>query len=291
MRPPGGVGPGALVRLASDAGCEGIAVYGACLLPEVHALAAEAFAAGLTMPVLHAPLPEGGLGPGRRLPWLAGGADEREAALDLVQRGMRAGHDLGVKTVALSFGRGTFAVSEAEIRRRFSRRELEEGEAGHGALEALLVERKARALPLVDGCRASLEALLRIADRMEIRLAILPAATPWQVPSPRETVELLEEFAGAPLGVVFSPSRLAVLRTLGLQLSEERKKRLRAAALVVEAADAVGLEQPLPLGLGELEIDELRGFPAGTPFVLSGPADTSAAELAAAIALAKPAAQ
>ena len=102
------------------------------------------------------------------------------------------------------------------------------------------------------------------------------------MPSPRETVELIAEFAGAPVGAVFSPARLAVLTALGLGVSAERRAALRKAAMLVQAADAVGLDQPLPLGLGELGADELKGFAPELPLVLGGPPDASAAEIRAA---------
>ena len=38
--------------------------------------------------------------------------------------------------------------------------------------------------------------------------------------------QLLDEYAGAPLGVVYSPARLAVLDALGLGPSPERRERL-----------------------------------------------------------------
>jgi hypothetical protein len=117
---------------------------------------------------------------------------------------------------------------------------------------------------------------------MDVLLAIRPAATPGQVPSPRETIELLAEFAGAPVRAVFSPARLHALTALGLGVSAERRKALREAAALVEAADVVGLDQPLPLGLGELDATELRGFPADVPLVLGGPPDASATEIRAA---------
>ena len=284
LRPPGPSGPAALIQLAADTGCEGIMLDGGCLLRQVPLLGIAALQSKLTMPALLAPVPEERLSLHRRLPSLAGERDERAAAVDLCVRAMQVSREAGTRTVVLDFGRLPLGVEEAEsdLRRHFARRELDEGEPGATLLAALLAERRSRAAEWLDRSRLALEALLRFAGPMDVQLALLPAATPWQGPSPRETVELLATFSGAFMGSVFSPARLAVLTALGLGVSAERRAALRKSALVVEATDAVGLDQPLPLGLGDVPAGELGGFGAEIPVVLGGPPDTSAAEVRAA---------
>jgi hypothetical protein len=252
---------------------------GGCLLRQVPLLGTAARQAKLTMPALLAPVPEERPSVYRRLPSLAGDREERAAAVELVVRAMQVSRDAGTRVVALDFGRLPLGGQEADLRRHFARRELDEGEPGGTLLAGVLAERRSRAEEWTDHCRLALEALLRYAVPMDVQLAILPAATPWQVPTPRETAELVRDFAGAPVGSVFSPARLAVLSALGLGVAPERRAALRQTAFLVEVADAVGLEQPLPLGLGELDPAELRGFPAPTPLVLGGPPDTSPGEL------------
>lgn len=255
---------------------------GGCLLRQVPLLGVAARQAKLTMPALLAPVPEERPSLHRRIPSLAGERDERAAAVELCRRAMQVSRDAGTRTVVLDFGRLPIGGEEADLRRHFARREMDEGEPGGVLLAGLLKARRERAQEWVDGCRLALESLLRDATPMDVELAILPAATPWQVPSPRETTELLAEFAGAPVGAVFSPARLAVLTALGLGVAGERRAALKKAALLVEATDAVGLDQPLPLGMGETDPDEWAGFPAGVPFVLGGPPDASPAEIRAA---------
>jgi hypothetical protein len=255
---------------------------GGCLLRQVPLLGRAAAQAKLTMPALLAPVPEERPSQYRRLPSLSGDRDERAAAVELVVRAMQVSRDVGTRTVALDFGRLPLWGEEADLRRHFARRELDEGEPGGRLLAALLAERRSRAEEWVDHCRLAIEALLRYATPMDVQLAILPAATPWQVPTPREAVALLQDFSGAPVGSVFSPARLAVLAALGLGVTAERRAALRQSAVLVEATDAVGVDQPLPLGLGELDPTEVRGFSAEIPVVLSGSSDTSPAELKAA---------
>jgi sugar phosphate isomerase/epimerase len=282
LRPPGPSGPTALVQLAADAGCDGLMLDGGCLLRQVPLLGLAARQAKLTMPALLAPIPEERPSVHRRLPSLAGERDERAAAVDLVRRAMQASRDAGTRTVVLDFGRLPLPGEEADLRRHFARRELDEGEPGARLLAGVLAERRSFGEQWLDRCRLALEALLRHAAPLDVQLAILPAATPWQVPTPRETAELLRDFAGAAVGTVFSPARLAVLSALGLGVPADRRAALRQSALVVEVADAVGLDAPLPLGLGELDPAELRGFAPEVPLVLAGPPDTTPAELKAA---------
>jgi len=255
---------------------------GGCLLRQVPLLGLAAHQAKLTMPALVAPVPEERLSPYRRLPSLAGERDERAAAVDLVRRAMQASRDAGTRTIALDFGRLPLGGEEADLRRHFARRELDEGEPGRRLLEGVLAERRSFGEQWVDRCRLSLEAILRYAVPMDVQLAIVPAASPWGVPTPREAVQLIGDFAGAPVGAVFSPGRLAVLAALGLGVAAERRAVLREKALLVEAADAVGLDCPLPFGLGEVDAAELAGFAAEIPVVLAGPPDTTPAELKAA---------
>ena len=285
LRPPGPSGPAALIQLAADAGCDGIMLDGGCLLHQVPLLGTAAKQAKLAMPALLAPVPVERRSLHKRLPALSGERDERAAAVDLVVRAMQVSRDAGTRTVVLDFGRLPLGGEDADLRRHFSRREMDEDEAGGRLLAGLLKERRTHAQEWVDSCRLALEALLRFAAPMDVQLAILPAASPWQIPTPRETTDLLAEFAGAPVGSVFSPARLAVLTALGLTVSPDRRALLRKAALLVEATDVVGLDQPLPLGLGELDPAELRGFAAEVPLVLGGPPDAGPAEIRAAKAL------
>jgi hypothetical protein len=283
LRPPSALGPIPLVQLASDTGCGGVALEGGCRLPEVPLLAAKALRVRLAVPLLVAPMPEHKLAPHRRLPSLValGNREERAAAVDMVRLAMQTTRDLGVKTVVLDFGRVALAVGEPEIRAHFARRELDEGEVGHAAFQAVLADRKRRGEQILDGCRAALDPLVREAERHAIRLALLPAATPWQVPSPRETTTLLEEFEGAPVASVYSPARLLVLQTLGLGVSASRREALRRAAAVDEAVDVVGLELPHLAGVGEIDFEELTTAPEDALIVLTGPPETSDAEVAA----------
>jgi hypothetical protein len=282
LRPPGPSGPGALIQLAADAGCEGLMLDGGCLLRQVPLLGLAARQAKLTMPALLAPVPDERLSQHRRLPSLAGERDERAAAVDLCVRAMQVSRDAGTRTVVLDFGRLPIGGEEADLRRHFARREMDEGEPGARLLAAVLAERKRLTSEFTDACRLALEALLKFSVPMDVVLALRPAATPWQVPSPREVMDLIAEFAGAPVRTVFSPARLKVLTALGLGVSAERRRGLREAAALVEAADAVGIDQPLALGLGEIDAADVQGFAATIPVVLGGPVDATPREIRAA---------
>jgi hypothetical protein len=238
----------------------------------------------MSLRAIYGPLPEEHLTPGRRLPFLAAADDreERLAAQKLLRRAIECTRDLGVGLWGLDFGRVLLEADETEIRSRFARRELDDGEPGHARLARAVAQRRRLGPALLDACRSSLDAAIKLAERHQLALALRLAGTPWEVPSPRETATLLAEYAGAPLGVVHSPARLALLGALGLSVSTPLRERLREAALLVEAADAVGLEYPLVAGLGEADLTELRPTAATVPVVLSGPPDAPIDEVRAA---------
>ncbi len=275
-------GPTALVRLASDAGCSGLAIDGGCVLGLLPLVAAESLRAGLPVVSVRAPMPEMKLGADKRLPYLASvdDGDERLAAVRLVTATIEAAHHVGSTIFPLAFGRVTLAVPEPLVRAHFARRELDEGEPGAAALAAAVSHRKTLAPALMDACRVSIERLVRVAERNGVRMAIFPAATPWGAPGPRETLELLREFAGAPLGTVYSPARLAVMGALGMPVTDDRQEALRKAAVIIDGSDAVGLDHSLLAGTGEVSSPA-----ADAPVVLTGPTDTSADALREAIDL------
>lgn len=283
MRPPAALGSGPLIRLAGESGCAGLAVERGCGLGDLAGLAAQAFAAKLPLVAIVAPLPERVVQPHKRLPHLCApeDRDERAAAVALVRRAIEAGRDHGTALFCLSFGTVDLGVPEPAVQRAFARRELGEDEPGHALVAAALTERRARSRAVLDACRAALEPIARLAERVDARLAILPAAGLWQAPSPREAIDLAHDFAGAPLGHVFSPARLAVLEALGLPIARERREALRRGAVVLDAADAVGLDHDVLPGLGEVDPADFV-VPDGAPAILSGPPDTTEQEVMSA---------
>jgi hypothetical protein len=288
LRPPAALGPLPLVQLAGDTGCAGVCIDGGCQLGQVAQVALKSAWAKMRLQAIILPLPEERLTPGRRLPSLAAIDDpeERLAAIKLVRKAIEGTRDLGVGIFGLDFGRVLLDADEAVIRDHFARRELEEGEAGHRALERAVGERRARSAAHLDACRTSLDAAIRLAEQHDLQLAMRVAGTLWEIPSPREATQLMDEYGGAPVGVIHSPARLALLAAVGLGLSAERRERLHKAARLVEASDAVGLEYPLPAGVGEVDLSELRG--AAAPVFLSGAADASTEEVQAARNLIEP---
>jgi len=287
VRPPRGGGDEALLRLAAEAGADGVHFGVGCDL-EVHArLAVAALQAGLGVSSLALPLPERPLPAGRRLPRLSAPArDERDAAIALALRGLEAAIPLAARFALLDFGEVTLTTRPGEVARAFARREMDEGEAGATLLSAALAERRARAAQLGDACRWALERLLRGAERSGITLAVSIAASPWQVPSAREAAQLTDAFAGAGLGPMWEPGRLSALVALGLGLSDERLRALADGAVLAVESDAVGIDTGYLPGLGERDprVAALAA-PMSVPRIVSGGPDATDAEVADAIRL------
>jgi hypothetical protein len=280
LRPPLSLGPDRIVRLATEAGFAGIAVDIGCSLPLLRTVATEALRSGMPVQLAGCPLPEAELGKGKRLPRLAALDDpeERLAAVALAKKTLETATDLDVRLLALDLGPAGLKTSEAQLRLRFARREMDADEPGGRLLKRALEERRSRAGRIFDACRLALEPLLEAAGRRGATLALPLAPTPWQLPSPREAQLLLTEFTGAPLRLVACPAHRVVLRLLELGGPSERWPELESQGQVVLATDQVGLDCDLLLGEGELDDEDLRlaKLAQGTPtVVVSGPVDAA----------------
>jgi hypothetical protein len=283
LRPPVSLGPDRIVRLGSEAGFDGLAADAGCPLSLLKLVAFEGLRSSLPVRLAGCPLPEAELGKGKRPPYLAAMDDpeERLAALALGRNTLERGTGLDIRLFALDLGPVGLRTAEAELRLRFARREMDEDEPGGRLLQRALAERRARAERILDACRLGLEPLLREAERRNATLLVPVAATPWQLPSPREVDRLVREFSGAPLRLVLCPARRAVLQQLALGGPSERWDDLERQAGALLATDQVGLETDLLLGTGEL--DEQRVWPSGAdaalPGVISGPLDAAFKEV------------
>jgi hypothetical protein len=281
VRPPRGPGDDALPRLAADSGATGVHFAGGDLGSAVASFPTVA-RAGLMVgpPVL--PLGDRPLGAGKRLPRLAApDREERAAAIGLVAQGLADFAPMGVKQALLDLGVVGLAADRAAFRRAFTRRGLEDDQV----LAAALAERQARGRETLDACQYSLERLLREAERRGVTLLLVPAATPWQTPSPREIDTLTALFAGGLLGHAWDPARLSVLCALGLPLSDDRLRRLAEGAALAIENDAVGLEVGYLPGLGERDARVAAlAPPAAAPRIVTGRSDATDAEVAAAVA-------
>jgi hypothetical protein len=284
-RPPRGPGDDALPRLAADCGAAGVSFVAGDLAGAVASFAVVA-KAGLAVGPPLLPLPDRPLDARKRLPRLAApDRDERAAAIDLVVRALADFTPMGVGQALLDLGGVALAADRKAFRRAFSRREVESDGQGAQILAAARAERQARARETLDACQYALERLLREAERRGVTLVLIPAATPWQTPSPREIETLTAELAGGPLGHAWDPACLSVLCTLGLPISDDRLKRLAETATLAIENDAVGLETGFLPGLGERDprVAPLSA-PAKAPRIVTGRPDSTPTEIAAAIA-------
>lgn len=281
LRPPSKLGPDRIVRLAGEAGFTGLAADEAVTQDLLQGLASAGLRSGLTTTVTACPLPEAGLGKGKRLPHLAAfdNPEERLAAVKRAKDTLGWGQKLGIPLYTLGLGPVPLHSPEAELRLGYARREMDRDELGGKALRRALDERRARGQAIYDACRAGIEPLLAEAERRGAVLLLSLAVSPWQVPTPREAHQLLGEFRGGPLALVYSPARRAVLQELGLAGAPERWGDLAAASQLVEVSDRVGLETHFPLGAGELDFQVPGEVPASAAWLVTGPVDSTFREV------------
>jgi sugar phosphate isomerase/epimerase len=281
FRPPAELGPDRIVRLASEAGFEGIAAGKDMTLELLKLVAGEALRAGLRMSLAVCPLPMAGLAKNKRLPWLAsnGDPDERRAAVKAGIETLAFGQQLGITNFVVDLGQVALRTQKTGLELGYARREMAGDEPGGRFRRRALEERNARGLAILDSCRLGLEPLLADAERRGATLALQLATSPWQVPTPREAHHLLRDLAGGPLSLVYSPARREVLADLGLAGPAERWGDLIGAATVVEFADRVGLRTDLCLGTGELPPGLPAGMVRAQAGVVRGPIDSTFREV------------
>jgi hypothetical protein len=276
----GGIDP--LIRVAGDAGATGIHLAGSFFLGDLAPVATAVLQAGQIIPSMALPLGPRALASGKRLPALAADdPEERGAAIGLSEEGMAAGASVGVGWGLLDFGPVKLPVSRQEVAEAFARRALGEGEDFTIARGA----RKSMAEGLVDACRWSLERLCRQAESRGCKLMLPIGASPWEVPSPREALSLLEAFQGAPLALAWDPGRLSALLALGLPLPAARIEAVAKAAGAAIENDAVGMEPGYLPGLGERHerLPARPSLPAGAPVIVTGSPEFTAEEIADAV--------
>jgi hypothetical protein len=281
----GGLDP--LVRAAGDAGATGIHLSGEVLLADLEGLVPGALRAGLLIPSMTLPLAPRALVRGKRLPALSAvDADERAAAIALAIEGLEAGVVAAVRSALLDFGTVGLPASRRDVAAGFARRELGPGEAGEPELATARGARRAASEPLVDACRWSLERLCRLAEARAVTLLLPVGGSPWEVPSARETLSLVEAFRGAPLAPLWDPGRLSAARALGLRLPESRVTALAEAAGAAWETDAVGMEAGYLPGLGERDeaLPARAKLPKDAPVIVSGFPDSTDEEIARAVA-------
>jgi sugar phosphate isomerase/epimerase len=290
-----GAGIPQIVRLAADTGFEGIAIGPACCQGDIAPLVAASVSARLVVPLAAAPLGEGPLGDGRRLPTLAAmdDSDERRAALALFVATLDAAVPLGIAIFTVDMGEVPLRTSQAEVARRFARQELDDEGSGARVWAAALGERRALSGSFLDACRIALDRMLRVAERRHVQLAIEIAGDPWRGPSPREALALLGEYREGPIGVVWDPARMQALRALGVAPASARRDELVAAALVLRANEAVGMEVGYLPGLGDPADPDAAMSPiapakppAGASVVVTGRRDSTPDEVTRARVLA-----
>jgi sugar phosphate isomerase/epimerase len=286
--------PGRVVRLAGDSGFEGIAIGSECPRGDVMVLCSTALRAGLAVPVISGALPDGPLGPGRRLPHLAAldDSDERRAAVSIFSSMLELAGQLGIGMLSVQLGEVALGAKADEVATRFGRRELEEDEPGERLWAAAVGERRALSGRVLDACRYALDRILPRAERRDVALALEVAASPWSLPSPREAMDLIAEYRDGPLGVVWDDARWQALSAFGIGPGHERLVALAAAAKLRRANDAVGIETGYLPGLGDPgpgrsgEPDSAAREPvapaSGVPVVVTGRPDSTASEVNAA---------
>jgi sugar phosphate isomerase/epimerase len=180
--------------------------------------------------------------------------DERVAAVRLAERSLEAAGSAGIGVLVVALGRVAVDAGWPLLRTRFAR-----GEALADTWRRRRAERDARAAGHLDAARASLEPLLRRAERHAVAVALVNRPAYDEVPDATEVGALLADFGGARLGTFYDTAAAQVQETLGSAAPGAHLAAFGAAALGAHLTDAAGFTRGLPPGVGEVDFGSLRG--------------------------------
>ncbi|MBI3129548.1 MAG: hypothetical protein HYZ11_18220 [Candidatus Tectomicrobia bacterium] len=169
----------------------------------------------------------------------------------------------------LRLGRVEMDDPMPELADLFRRERLPESEEGIERGKAILADRAARAGKIAGAARWSLEKLFKPAERQGLALCL---ETAWDVrgyPTYREARELLEEFAGAPLGWWHNAGHASAHAQLGLAQESTILERLGPWMRGGTFHGARGALDHLPPEEGVGDLRSLAGkTPAGLPWAV-----------------------
>jgi len=187
--------------------------------------------------------------------------DERAHAVMYAERSLRVASELGIPCVVLCLGRMPLALDLTTLFEPFSRAELTAD-----LLAEARSERSARAPKHLAKAESVLEHLLKLAERLGVRLALVNRPGHDEIPLPEEAALLLREFQGAPLGTFFDTAAAYTQDLVGITPLEASLEAFAAHALGVHLTDAAGPVRGLPPGIGEVDFAAFRGkFPGDAP--------------------------
>ncbi|HSO17975.1 MAG TPA: TIM barrel protein [Desulfosarcina sp.] len=182
--------------------------------------------------------------------------EERQEAVKRTLATIDRAHDLEARAVVLHCGRVEMASEVGTVYDRLRQSATASTEPPQW-LQARLAERDRRKPAHLDALRFSLEKLLPAADRRELLLGLETRFHFYELPGPEDFRPLLQEFDGAPLGYWHDTGHAAANEQLGLVAEGRLLEELADRLIGIHLHDAIGLEDHLPPGDGQIDFKAL----------------------------------
>ncbi|ACX51488.1 Xylose isomerase domain protein TIM barrel [Ammonifex degensii KC4] len=221
----------------------------------------ELLRAGIKVLSLHnfCPLPEAAPEPsGDAFLFTSDDPDERLLAVRATINTLEQAADLEACAVVLHLG---YVPLREEVEAFTAKwREEKDGPEVEEAREKLKVRRWQKAPVYLDRVFWCLDRILQAAMHLEVQVGIENRYYYHEIPLPEEVEVILNKFAGAPLGYWHDVGHAHHLEVLGLARQEEILERYQNAIIGVHLHDAVGEQDHLPPGSGEIDLARVLSF-------------------------------
>ena len=254
----------ALVQAVADSGFEGIELEYRIGEPVFQRMVPVLKRSGLKVVSVHNYFPIPPI-----IPHSKGGGDlfllshpdkeERLAATRWTAKTIEHAGGLGAIAVVLHCGRVEMAHEMEKLRGYFNSGRIDSEEA-RAFIKGKLEERDQIKPEFMDSLLFSIDRLLPIAKRHNIVLGLENRYHYYELPGPDDFETLLSEFKGGPLGYWHDTGHAHANEMLGIVSADEMLKRYDDHLTGLHLHDAIGLDDHLPPGKGEIDFDSLRHY-------------------------------
>lgn len=134
------------------------------------------------------------------------------------------------------------------------------GKLTEDLLREYLEQRRVKAKRPFDSLLLALEAVLRRAEALGIKVGVENRYYPDEFPLPEEMERIFEEFEGAPLGYWHDIGHAHAMERLGITRQRDLLEKFKDRLIGVHIHDAKGLDDHRPPGQGEVDFEALKGL-------------------------------
>lgn len=185
--------------------------------------------------------------------------EERKQAIEWTSRSIEHAHNLGARAVVLHCG---YIDMNPELDRLYHYHTTDQinSPEARAFIHKKLAEREQLKPKHIESLLYSLDCLGRVADKKGILLGLENRYHYHELPGIKELEVLLETFKGAPIGYWHDTGHAHANETLTLLPPHALLNKFSRRLVGIHLHDAIGLEDHLAPGKGEIEFDRLKPY-------------------------------